>query len=68
MAEQASAIFCNVLELDEDGRPTNANEAEIRAAQYIRGYCDPEYTVDPPFEDWEIDRPPREGKKLGPMP
>lgn len=67
-AEQACAIFCNVLELDEDGRPTNANEAEIRAAQYIRAYCDRDYTVDPPFEDWEIDRPPREGRKLGPMP
>jgi hypothetical protein len=67
-AEQACAIFCNVLELDEDGRPTNANEAETRAAQYIRAYCDQGYEVDPPFEDWEIDRPSREGKKLGPMP
>jgi hypothetical protein len=67
-AEQACAIFCNVLELDEDGRPTNANEAETRAAQYIRAYCDRDYVVDPPFEDWETDRPPRAGGKIGPMP
>jgi hypothetical protein len=31
-AEQACAIFCNVLEFDAKGRPINANEAEIRAA------------------------------------
>ena len=67
-AEQAIAIFCNVLELDADGSPVNANEAEIRAAQYIRAYCDSTYEVDPPFEDWEIDRPWRKGKRLGPMP
>jgi hypothetical protein len=67
-AEQAIAIFCNVLELDIDGSPVNANEAEIRAAQYIRAYCDRTYEVDPPFEDWEIDRPWRKGKRLGPMP
>src|SRR3984957_20683930 len=53
-AEQATAIFCNVLELDVDGSPANANEAEARAAQYIRAYCDRTYAVDPPFEDWEI--------------
>ena len=67
-AEQACAIFCNVLELDTDGNPVNANEAEIRAAQYIRRYCDQSYVVDPPFEAWETDRPMRKGKKLGPMP
>lgn len=67
-AEQAAAIFCNVLELDEDGNPVNANKAEARAAQYIRAYCDMTYEVDPPFEDWELDRPLRKGKRLGPMP
>lgn len=67
-AEQACAIFCNVLELDIDGQSINASEAEIRAAQYIRGYCDRSYEVDPPFEDWETHRPMRKGKKLGPMP
>jgi len=67
-AEQACAIFCNVLELDADGQPINANEAEIRAAQYIRHYCDGSYEIDPPFEYWETDRPMRKGKHLGPMP
>jgi len=67
-AEQAAAIFCNVLELDTDGSPVNANEAEIRAAQYIRAYCDSTYEVNPPFEDWELDRPERKGMHLGPMP
>jgi hypothetical protein len=67
-AEQAIAIFCNVLELDADGSPVNANEAEIRAAQYVRAYCDQAYDVVPPFEDWELDRPWRKGKRLGPMP
>lgn len=66
--EQACAIFCNVIELDTEGRPINANEAEIRAAQYVRGYCDTGYEIDPPFEDWETERPERKGKKLGPMP
>lgn len=67
-AEQAIAIFCNVLELDTDGAPVNANEAEIRAAQYVRAYCDQTYHVVPPFEDWELHRPSRRGKRLGPMP
>jgi hypothetical protein len=31
-AEQATAVFCNVLELDMDGPAVNANGAEIRAA------------------------------------
>ncbi|WP_435830459.1 DUF7677 family protein [Micromonospora echinospora] len=26
-----------------------------RAAQYVRRYCDPDYVVDPPFEDWETE-------------
>lgn len=67
-AEQAAAIFCNVLELDPDGSPVNANEAEFRAAQYIRAYCDRSYEVDPPFEGWELDRPQRTGRRPGPMP
>lgn len=67
-AEQATAVFCNVLELDTDRRPVNANEAEIRAAQYIRAYCDSSYDVDPPFEEWELNRPQRKGRRLGPMP
>jgi hypothetical protein len=53
LLEQAYAIFANVIELDEEGKPTNAKHAEFRAAQYIRSYCDPTYVVHPPFEAWE---------------
>ncbi|MGK5010137.1 DUF7677 family protein [Janthinobacterium sp. MDB2-8] len=53
LMEQAYAIFANVIELSDDGVPTNAGYAEERAAQYIRSYCDSTYVVDPPFEYWE---------------
>ena len=53
--EQAYAIFANVIELSDDGTPTNEKHAEHRAAQYIRSYCDPTYVVDPPFENWEVE-------------
>lgn len=52
--EQALAIFSNVLELDAEGEVLDAKRAERRAAQFIRSYVDPDYTVDPPFEDWEV--------------
>src|SRR4051794_32467628 len=39
LLEQTIAIFANVLTLDEEGRPTNAKEAERRAAMWIRQYC-----------------------------
>lgn len=53
--EQAFAIFMNVLEVDDKGNVTNAKYAERRAAQEIRRYVDPSYTVVPPFEDWELE-------------
>ena len=52
--EQTYAIFINILEVDENGNVTNAKHAEKRAAQFIRSYIDRNYTVDPPFEDWEV--------------
>ena len=55
--EAAFSIFLNVLEVDDNGNVRNAKEAEHRAAQYIRRYCDPDYVVEPPFEDWEVDLP-----------
>jgi diguanylate cyclase (GGDEF)-like protein len=54
LMEMAFAIFANVLTLDERGHPTNTKEAEARAAQYVRSYCDPTYVVEPPFEQWEM--------------
>jgi hypothetical protein len=53
--EMAYAIYINVLELDENGVVLNAKYAEQRATQYIRQYCDPNYTADPPFEAWETE-------------
>jgi hypothetical protein len=53
--EMAYAIFANVLETDESGKVTNVRHAEKRATDYLRSYCDPEYRVEPPFEDWEIE-------------
>jgi hypothetical protein len=52
--EQAYAIFINVFETDDTGAVINAKDAERRAAQYIRSYVDPNYSVDPPFENWEV--------------
>jgi hypothetical protein len=51
--EQVFAIFANVLELDESGQVLNAHYAQKRATDYLRAYCDPSFTVDPPYEDWE---------------
>jgi hypothetical protein len=52
--ELTFAIFANVIELDENGTPINAQYAEKRAAQWVRSYVDKDYKVDPPFEDWEV--------------
>jgi hypothetical protein len=60
--EQVYAIFANVLELDENGQVLNAHYAQGRATDFLRAYCDPNFKVDPPYEDWEMelhDPPPR---------
>lgn len=53
--EQTLAVFVNVLDVDADGRVLNEDAAGRRAAQYLRSYCDPQYVVEPPFEDWELE-------------
>jgi hypothetical protein len=53
--EQVFAIYANVIELDENGRVLNAKYAEKRATDYIRQYCDPNFKVEPEYEDWETD-------------
>lgn len=55
LMEQVFAIFANVIELDEAGNPTNEKLAEHRAAQFIRSWCDPNYEIDPPYENWEVE-------------
>jgi hypothetical protein len=52
--EKVFAIYANVIELDENGQVLNAKYAEKRASDYLRQYCDPNFTVDPPYEDWEV--------------
>lgn len=52
--EQVFAIYANVIELDEHGLVLNAKYAEKRATDYLRAYCDPAFTVEPPYEDWEV--------------
>ncbi|HEY1789105.1 MAG TPA: hypothetical protein VGJ73_13165 [Verrucomicrobiae bacterium] len=52
--EQVFAIFANVLELDEKGQVLNAQHAQKRATDYLRSYCDRNFKVDPPYEDWEL--------------
>lgn len=52
--EQTFAIFANVLEFDDQGKVTNLEHADKRATDYLHSYCDPNFRVEPPFEDWEI--------------
>ena len=66
MLENAYAIFANVLEFNVSGSPVNAKYAELRAAQYIRWYCDASYMASSPSEIWEQelhDPPPRSDSK-----
>jgi hypothetical protein len=53
--EQVFAIWSNNLDLDEEGRVTNGDYADHRAAQYIRRFLDPDFAVMPPFEPWELE-------------
>ena len=53
--EQVYAIFANVIELNEKGQVLNSTYAQKRATDFIRSYCDPTFTVDPPYENWEVE-------------
>ena len=59
--EQVFAIYVNVIELDDKGKVLNAKYAECIASDYLRSYCDPNFVVSPPFEDWEtaLHNPPQ---------
>ena len=48
------AVFTNVLQVDDDGRVTNAEYAKQRAAAVVRRYHQPSFVVDPPLADWEV--------------
>jgi hypothetical protein len=50
------AIFANVLELDEDGNPTNARYAEHRAAVELYRFCTGEFPAgEARGEDYEFE-------------
>jgi hypothetical protein len=53
--EKVFAIYANVIELDENGVVLNAKYAEKRATDYLKLYCDPNFVLNPPYEDWEIE-------------
>ncbi|WP_030689480.1 hypothetical protein [Streptomyces globisporus] len=53
--EQVFAIYSNVLQVDTNGEVLNDGDAQYRAAQWIRRYCDPTYVVEPPFQAWETE-------------
>jgi hypothetical protein len=50
------AIFVNVLELDDDGEPTNEKYAERRAAVWLYRYCTGRLPPgEPGLEPWECE-------------
>ena len=54
--ETCFAIFVNVLELDEQGEPTNEKYAERRAAAWLYRYCTGEWPLgEPELEGWEVE-------------
>ncbi len=53
--EQVFAIYANVIEMDENGVVLNDQYAQLRATDYLRQYCAPNFVVNPPYEDWEIE-------------
>lgn len=53
--EMAFAIFTNVLAADHEGHVTHQDQAQRRAAQWIRAYCSPGYQIEPPLQDWETE-------------
>ena len=50
------AIFANVLELDDQGEPTNEKHAERRAATWLYRYCTGTWPPgEPELEGWEVE-------------
>lgn len=51
--EMLLALFCNVLRMDHGYYVINEAWARHRASQYIRAYCDEQYTIKPALKSWE---------------
>lgn len=54
--EQLFIIYSNNIEMDENGMVLNHKYAMTRAAKFIRCCIDSKYEVNPPFEDWELEK------------
>lgn len=52
--EMVFAIFANVIELSDKGAVLNFTYAQKRATDYLRSYCKPNFSVVPPYEEWEM--------------
>jgi hypothetical protein len=50
--EQVFAIYANVIEVDTRGTVVNGKYAEKRSTDYLRAYFDPEFVVEPPYQEW----------------
>jgi hypothetical protein len=66
--ERVYAIFANVIEMDDVGNVLNAKYAERRAAQWLRSYIEPAYSVAPHSKPgkYTCTTPRREKLKLPP--
>lgn len=53
--EMVFAIFANVIELDDEGNVLNFTYAQKRATDYLKGYCDSSFVVEPPLGEWEME-------------
>ena len=51
--ELAFAIFMNNLKIDTEGRVLNYTYCKNRAAEYIKSYHNPNFTMTPKLEQWE---------------
>lgn len=54
VAFEASEVAERVLRFDQNQLPVNPDQASSRALQYLRNRLDPDFVVEPPFEDWEL--------------
>lgn len=56
--ELAFAIFMNNLEVDSEGKVLNYKYCENRAAEYIKRYHNPNFSMIPKLEQWETNLHP----------
>lgn len=51
--ERMTAIFCNILRMDQNNHVINEEWCRYRASQFIRACNDESYQIKPPLKDWE---------------